>query len=99
MARGIYCECDGGREVTHVRRLLVLLIGVLAVAWLAGSPAKAATLTDCLAKNHVCVASDGRSLISDSQQAQLERQIGNDSIYLVVAASGASGYNAAMGQI
>src|SRR5215469_7444892 len=82
-----------------MRRLLVLMIGVLAAAWLAGSPAKAATLTDCLAKNHVCVASDGRSLISDTQQAQLERDIGGDDIYLVVAASGSSGYNAAMGQI
>jgi uncharacterized membrane protein YgcG len=75
------------------------MIGVLAVAWLAGSPAKASTLTDCLAKQHVCVASDGRSLVSASQQAQLERDIGRDDIYLVVAASGASGYNAAMGQI
>jgi uncharacterized membrane protein YgcG len=82
-----------------VRRLLVLMFGVLAVAWLAGSPAKATSLTDCLARNHVCVASDGRSLVSDTQQAQLERQIGDDSIYLVVAASGSSGYNAAMGQI
>ena len=82
-----------------MRRLLVLMIGVLAVAWLAGPPAKAATLTDCLAKNHVCVSSDGRSLISDTQQAQLERDIGRDDIYLVVAASGPSGYNAAMGQI
>jgi len=82
-----------------VRRLLVLLIGALAVVWLADAPAKAATLTDCLAKNHVCVASDGRSLISDTQQAQLERDIGSDDIYLVVAASGSSGYNAAMGQI
>src|SRR5215831_11375277 len=75
------------------------MIAVLAVAWLAGSPAKAETLTECLAKQHVCVASDGRSLVSDSQQAQLERDIGGDDIYLVVAASGSSGYNAAMGQI
>src|SRR6516165_1930776 len=75
------------------------MIGVLGVVWLAGAPAKAATLNDCLAKNHVCVASDGRSLISDTQQAQLERDIGRDDIYLVVAASGSSGYNAAMGQI
>src|SRR5215475_9023254 len=82
-----------------MRRLLVLIIGVLAVAWLAGPSAKASTLADCLAKNHVCVASDGRSLISDTQQAQLERDIGGDDIYLVVAASGQSGYKAAMGQI
>src|SRR5258708_2307502 len=32
-------------------------------------------------------------------QDQLERDIGNDDIYLVVAASGSSGYNAAMRQI
>ena len=82
-----------------MRRLFVLMIGVLAVAWLASPPAKASTLTDCLAKNHVCVSSAGRSLISDTQQAQLERDIGGDDIYLVVAASGPSGYNAAMGQI
>ena len=82
-----------------MRRLLVLVIGVLAVAWLADSPVKAETLTDCLAKQHVCVASDGRNLVSDSQQAQLERDIGGDDIYLVVAASGSSGYNAAMAQI
>src|SRR6516165_5129163 len=75
------------------------MIGVLGVVWLAGAPAKAATLNDCLAKNHVCVASDGRSLISDTQQAQLERQIGSDDIYLVVAASGSSGYDAAMRQV
>ena len=79
-----------------MRRLFVLMIGVLAVAWLASPPAKASTLTDCLAKNHVCVSSAGRSLISDTQQAQLERDIGGDDIYLVVAASGPSGYNAAM---
>jgi len=82
-----------------VRRLIALLLGVLAAIWLAGSPARADTLADCLAKHHVCVTSEGRSLISQSQQDQLERDIGNDDIYLVVAASGSSGYDAAMRQI
>jgi uncharacterized membrane protein YgcG len=82
-----------------VRRLLALMIGVLAVILLSGAPARADTLSDCLAKHHVCVTSEGRSLISQSQQAQLEQQIGDDDIYLVVAASGSSGYDAAMRQI
>jgi uncharacterized membrane protein YgcG len=63
------------------------------------SAASASTLTDCLAQRHVCVASDGRGLISQSQEAELEQQIGGDPIYLVVAASGSSGYNSAMNQI
>jgi uncharacterized membrane protein YgcG len=75
------------------------MIGVLAIVMLSGVPARADTLSDCLAKHHVCVTSAGRSLISQGQQAQLEQQIGNDDIYLVVAASGSAGYNAAMQQI
>ena len=82
-----------------MRRLMALVIGVLAVVMLAGAPARADTLSDCLAKHHVCVTSEGRSLISQSQQDQLEQAIGNDDIYLVVAASGSSGYDAAMRQI
>ena len=82
-----------------MRRLLALMLGVLAAIWLSGTPARADTLKDCLAKHHVCVTSEGRSLISQSQQDQLERAIGNDDIYLVVAASGSSGYDAAMRQI
>jgi uncharacterized membrane protein YgcG len=82
-----------------VRRLLALMLGVLAAIWLSGTPARADTLKDCLAKHHVCVTSEGRSLISQSQQDQLEQAIGNDDIYLVVAASGSSGYDAAMRQI
>jgi hypothetical protein len=78
---------------------VTLVIGVLAVALLAGTPARASTLADCLATHHVCVTSEGRGLISRSQQAQLEREIGHDDIYLVVAASGSSGYDAAMRQI
>jgi uncharacterized membrane protein YgcG len=82
-----------------VRRFLALMFGVLAAIWLTGTPARADTLKDCLAKHHVCVTSEGRSLISQSQQDQLEQSIGNDDIYLVVAASGSSGYDAAMRQI
>ena len=82
-----------------MRRLLALVIGVLAAVWLSVAPAGASTLGDCLAHHHVCVTSEGRSVISQSQQAQLEQQIGQDDIYLVVAASGASGYDAAMRQI
>ena len=82
-----------------MRRLLALTLGVLAAIWLSGTPARADTLKDCLAKHHVCVTSEGRSLISQSQQDQLEQAIGNDDIYLVVAASGSSGYDAAMRQI
>jgi hypothetical protein len=82
-----------------VRRLMALVIGVLAVGWLAGAPARADTLSGCLAKHHVCVTSAARSLISQGQQAKLEQQIGGDDIYLVAAASGPSGYDAAMRQI
>jgi uncharacterized membrane protein YgcG len=82
-----------------MRRLLALMIGVLAAAWLSSVPAKAGTLEDCLARHHVCVSSDGRSLISQSQQDQLARQIGRDDIYLVIAASGSSGYGSAMREI
>ena len=79
--------------------LLALGVSVLAALTLSSSHASAATATDCLAQRHVCVASDGRALISEGQQAQLEKQIGDDAIYLVIGASGASGYNAAMERI
>ena len=82
-----------------MRRLLALAIGVLAVAWPAGPPASASTLAQCLASQHVCVSSEGRGLLSQDQQGQLEREVGRDDIYLVVAASGPSGYDAAMRQI
>jgi uncharacterized membrane protein YgcG len=87
---------NGGGDV---RRLVALILGVLAAIWLSGAPARADTLAGCLAKHHVCVTSAGRSLISPSQQDQLERAIGNDDIYLVVAASGSSGYDPAMRRI
>lgn len=82
-----------------MRRLVALMLGVVAVIWLSCGPARADTLSGCLAKHHVCVTSAGRGLISQSQQDQLERAIGNDDIYLVVAASGAAGYDSAMRQI
>jgi len=66
---------------------------------LSPSPASASTLTDCLAQQHVCVTGNGRSLVSEGQQSQLERQIGGDDIYLVVAPSGSAGYDSAMNQI
>ena len=80
-------------------RLLGLGVGVLAALWLVPAQASGSTLAECLAARHVCVAGDGRSLVSQSQQAQLERQIGGDDIYLVVAASGPSGYNSEMSKI
>ncbi len=71
-----------------MKRLLALGVSVLAALLLFPSHASGSTLQDCLAQQHVCVTSNGRSLISGSQQAQLARQIGGDDIYLVVAASG-----------
>jgi type II secretory pathway pseudopilin PulG len=87
-----------GRMVRGGRWLLALGLGALATC-LSAAPASASTLQDCLAQQHVCVASDGRSLVSQSQEAQLEKQIGGDDIYLVVAASGSSGYTSSMDQI
>ena len=45
------------------------------------------------------MASDARSALSVSQQDQLEQQIGSEPIYIVVAASGSNGYDAAMDQL
>lgn len=80
-----------------MRRLLAFAVSVLAVLFLVPGLA-AAKSADCLA-DHVCVTGSGRSLISESQEASLERQIGNADIYLVAAPSGSSGYNARMNQI
>src|SRR5215813_7703580 len=85
--------------MSGMKRLLALGVSALAAFWLVPAHAGASTLTDCLAQQHVCVASDGRSLISQSQEAKLEQQIGGDPIYLVVAAAGSAGYNSAMNQI
>ncbi|HYY17406.1 MAG TPA: hypothetical protein VE864_01095 [Streptosporangiaceae bacterium] len=60
---------------------------------------RVSTLSDCLDAHHVCVASDARKALSVSQQDKLEQQIGSDPIYIVVAASGNGGYNAAMDDI
>src|SRR5262252_7271140 len=87
------------RGMSGVKRLLAVGVCAVVAFWLVPSHASASALTDCLARQHVCVASDGRSLISQGQEADLERQIGGDPIYLVVAASGSSGYNSAMNQI
>lgn len=80
-----------------MRRLLAFVVSVLAALLLVPGLAAAST-QDCLA-DHVCVTGSGRSLVSDSQQASLQRQIGNDDIYLVVAPSGSSGYNSKMNQL
>jgi uncharacterized membrane protein YgcG len=45
------------------------------------------------------VSGGARSLISAGQEAQLERQIGADNIWVVAAPSGSAGYNSAMRQI
>jgi uncharacterized membrane protein YgcG len=82
-----------------MKTLLGLGVGVLAALWLVPAQASGSTLADCLATQHVCVSSGGRSLVSQSQQAQLERQIGGDDIYLVAAASGPSGYSSEMSKI
>jgi hypothetical protein len=49
-----------------MKRLLGLVAGVLAVLLLVPAQASASALTDCLAKQEVCVAGDGRSLISQA---------------------------------
>ena len=72
--------------------------GVSSAAGVSGA-ASADTLGSCLAGHSVCVAADARSALSVSQQDQLEQQIGSEPIYIVVAASGTSGYNAAMDQL
>jgi hypothetical protein len=86
-----------------MRRLLAVMIGSvllgLAVTWGNVVPAWAGTLPQCLTKQHVCVSTQGRALVTASQQAELEQQIGSADIYLVVATAGTSGYDAAMQQL
>ena len=55
-----------------MRRLAALAAGVLAVVLLAAPQARAGTLADCLARQHVCVSGEGRGLVSQGQQAQLD---------------------------
>jgi uncharacterized membrane protein YgcG len=81
------------------KRLLTVAVSALVLLGLPSAPAMAGTLTECLAHRHVCVAGSGRGLVSAPQQASLERQIGGDDIYLVVAPSGSSGYVGAMRQV
>ena len=78
-----------------MKRLLIVIAGVLAVVALGAAPAGAATLDSCLAQHHVCVSDSGRQVISTAQKDQLEKQIGNEPIYLVVATSGSAGYASA----
>ncbi|HEY1320929.1 MAG TPA: hypothetical protein VGF32_11805, partial [Streptosporangiaceae bacterium] len=82
-----------------MKRLLALAVAALAAMCVFAAPAGASTLPGCAAEQHVCVTSDGRSLISESQQAQLEEQIGGNDIYLTVAASGPAGYDSTMNEI
>ena len=79
-----------------MKRLLIVIAGVLALAGLGAAPAGAETLNSCLAQHHVCVNDSGRKVISNAQQAQLEKQIGDDPIYLVVATAGSAGYASSM---
>ena len=93
-----------GQQVRGRTRWLALGASMLAALLLfplllSPSPASASTLPDCLARQHVCVTGDGRGLVSEGQQSQLEQQIGGDGIYLVVAPSGPAGYSATMNQI
>ena len=93
-----------GQQVRGRTRWLALGVSILAALLLlplllSPGPARASTLPDCLARQHVCVTGDGRSLVSQGQQSQLEKQIGGDGIYLVVAPSGPAGYRGSMNQI
>lgn len=87
------------RKLLVIGAILCTVLGLQAAGASASTSAPASTLAGCLAQQHVCVSGTGRALISSSQQSQLERDIGQDDIYLVVAPSGAASYNAAMRQI
>jgi uncharacterized membrane protein YgcG len=82
-----------------MKRLLIAAALVLTGAGLFAAPASANTLAQCLAQQHVCESGTARSLVSASQEAQLERQIGAQPIWVVIAPSGPSGYNSAMRQL
>lgn len=89
------------RKLLIVGAILGTVLGLQAAGASASASAtvSASTLAGCLAQQHVCVSGSGRALLSSSQESQLERDIGQDQIYLVVAPSGASSYNAAMRRI
>jgi uncharacterized membrane protein YgcG len=82
-----------------MKRLLIAAALAFAAAGLFPGQASASTLGQCLAQQHVCESGTARSLITAAQEAQLERQIGSQPIWLVIAPSGSSGYDSAMGQI
>ena len=82
-----------------MKRLLIAAALVVTGIGLFPAQAGAGTLAQCLAQQHVCVSGSARSLISRGQEAQLERQIGAENIWVVAAPSGSSGYNSAMRQI
>ena len=82
-----------------MKRLLIAAALVFTGIGLFPASASASTLAQCLAQQHVCVSGSARPIISRSQEAQLERQIGTQNIWMVVAPSGPSGYNSAMRQI
>jgi hypothetical protein len=70
-----------GQQIRGRTRWLALGVSTLAALLLfplllSPSPASASTLPDCLARQHVCVTGDGRGLVSEGQQSQLEQQIG-----------------------
>jgi hypothetical protein len=96
-------DLETRQEAHGMKRLLALgaaaLAALLVSPLLLSSRASASTLPECLAQEHVCVTGDGRGVISEGQRAQLEQQIGGGDIYLVVAPSGAAGYNSAMNAI
>ncbi len=82
-----------------MKRLLIAAALVFAGVGLFPAQASASTLAQCLAQQHVCVSGSARSIVSQGQEAQLERQIGAENIWVVVAPSGSAGYNSAMRQI
>ncbi len=82
-----------------MKRLLIAAALVVTGIGLFPASASASTLAQCLAQQHVCVSGSARPVISQSQEAQLESQIGAENIWVVVAPSGPSGYNSAMRQI
>ncbi|HEX9353196.1 MAG TPA: hypothetical protein VF933_05195, partial [Streptosporangiaceae bacterium] len=70
-----------------MKRLLIAAALVFAGVGLFPAQASASTLAQCLAQQHVCVSGSARSIVSQGQEAQLERQIGAENIWVVVAPS------------